>query len=144
MTDPNIRTGFAISILGTSDTSSPQQGHGEVAPEQVMLAALIEIRDHWANQYDHPRKSGPMYAGPYGIGVTDGHRACAIIAERALFRAAWSASPAISAPTIAVTILAGLSATASSVRTTGRRWTLGTWPRCLTEMILSAPPQIWK
>jgi capsule polysaccharide export protein KpsC/LpsZ len=46
--------------------------------------ALEEIRDHWANQYDHPRKVGPMYAGSYGIGVTDGHRAAAIIATKAL------------------------------------------------------------
>ncbi len=46
---------------------------------------LIEIRDHWANQYDHPRKlAHAMYAGPYGIGVTDGHRLCASIARKAL------------------------------------------------------------
>jgi len=49
-----------------------------------LRAALVEIRDHWANQYDHPRKESEMYRGPYGIGVTDGHRACTIIAERAL------------------------------------------------------------
>ena len=47
-------------------------------------AALREIRDHWANQYDHPRKQSPMYEGPYGIGVTDGHRAAAIIAIRCI------------------------------------------------------------
>lgn len=47
-------------------------------------AALEEIRTHWANQYDHPRKENEMYRGSYGIGVTDGHRACTIIAERAL------------------------------------------------------------
>ena len=47
-------------------------------------SALAEIRDHWANQYDHPRKQSEMYAGSYGIGVTDGHRACAIIARRVL------------------------------------------------------------
>lgn len=46
--------------------------------------ALEEIRDHWANQYDHPRKDNEMYRGSYGIGVTDGHRACAIIARRGL------------------------------------------------------------
>jgi len=49
-----------------------------------MKQALEEIRDHWANQYDHPRKQTPMYQGSYGIGVTDGHRACAIIAKKAL------------------------------------------------------------
>lgn len=49
---------------------------------ETMRAALLEIRNHWANQYDHPRNE--MYAGSYGIGVTDGHRACAIIARRAL------------------------------------------------------------
>lgn len=49
-----------------------------------LRTALEEIRDHWANQYDHPRKDAEMYRGPYGIGITDGHRACAIIAEKAL------------------------------------------------------------
>jgi hypothetical protein len=49
-----------------------------------LRAGLEEIRDHWANQYDHPRKEAEMYRGPYGIGVTDGHRACTIIAERVL------------------------------------------------------------
>lgn len=49
-----------------------------------LRAALEEIRDHWACQYNHPRKQGPMYAGPYGIGVTDGHRAAAAIARKAL------------------------------------------------------------
>ena len=46
--------------------------------------ALAEIRDHWACQYDHPRKRGDMYSGPYGIGVTDGHRAAASIAQTAI------------------------------------------------------------
>lgn len=50
----------------------------------ILRKALEEIRDHWANQYDHPRKENEMYRGSYGIGVTDGHRACAIIAEKAL------------------------------------------------------------
>ena len=49
-----------------------------------LRAALIEIRDHWACQYDHPKKSGEMYAGPYGIGITDGHRWAANIARKAL------------------------------------------------------------
>ena len=49
-----------------------------------LRAALAKIRDHWANQYDHPKKQSPMYEGMYGIGVTDGHRACAAIARRAL------------------------------------------------------------
>lgn len=55
-------------------------------------AALVEIRDHWALQYDHPRKQSEMYQGSYGIGVTDGHRACAIIARKALGEAEDSAS----------------------------------------------------
>jgi hypothetical protein len=50
-----------------------------------LRCALIEIRDHWANQYDHPRKEGNrMYDGPYGVGVTDGHRAASAIARAAL------------------------------------------------------------
>jgi hypothetical protein len=49
-----------------------------------MRQALIDIRDHWANQYDHPRKENAMYDGPYGVGVTDGHRAAAQIARRGL------------------------------------------------------------
>lgn len=53
-----------------------------------LRAALKEITEHWACQYDHPNKQGPMYAGSYGIGVTDGHRACAIIAEKALVQLA--------------------------------------------------------
>ena len=51
---------------------------------EALEAALREIRDHWANQYDHPNKEHEMYRGPYGIGVTDGHRACANIARAAL------------------------------------------------------------
>lgn len=47
-------------------------------------AALVAIRDHWACQYDHPRKLSEMYSGPYGIGVTDGHRCAADIARKAL------------------------------------------------------------
>lgn len=47
-------------------------------------AALQEISTHWANQYDHPRKENEMYRGSYGIGITDGHRACKIIADKAL------------------------------------------------------------
>jgi hypothetical protein len=50
-----------------------------------LRAALVEIRDHWANQYDHPRKlANRIYDGPYGVGVTDGHRAAAQIARKAL------------------------------------------------------------
>jgi hypothetical protein len=52
--------------------------------ERRMREALERIRDHWANQYDHPRKESEMYRGSYGIGVTDGHRACAAIARAAL------------------------------------------------------------
>ena len=47
-------------------------------------SALISIRDHWACQYDHPAKLTPMYEGPYGVGVTDGHRAAARIAVSVL------------------------------------------------------------
>lgn len=67
------------------DRLSDGELYGKLAAEiERLRAALIEIRDHWANQYDHPRKESAMYAGPYGIGVTDGHRAAAIIAARAL------------------------------------------------------------
>jgi hypothetical protein len=62
-----------------------QWQYDELTEEIAKLrAALTEIRDHWANQYDHPRKQTPMYDGMYGIGVTDGHRAAADIARRAL------------------------------------------------------------
>jgi hypothetical protein len=50
---------------------------------RTMLAALKEIATHWANNYDHPE----MYRGPYGVGVVDGHRACAIIARAAIAQA---------------------------------------------------------
>jgi hypothetical protein len=50
----------------------------------LAMEALLDIKNHWANEYDHPRKQTEMYRGSYGIGVTDGHRACTIIAERAL------------------------------------------------------------
>lgn len=51
---------------------------------QILIDALQEIKTHWACQYDHPKKLSPMYSGPYGIGVTDGHRCAANIAEAAL------------------------------------------------------------
>jgi len=54
------------------------------ARAERLRVALEAIANHWANQYDHPNKSGPMYEGPYGIGVTDGHRACTTIARKAL------------------------------------------------------------
>ncbi len=58
----------------------------KLAEENARLRnALIEIRDHWCCQYDHPKKlAHARYAGPYGIGVTDGHRLCAFIARKAL------------------------------------------------------------
>lgn len=46
--------------------------------------ALVEIRDHWATDYDHPKANSEMYRGPYGIGIVDGHRACAAVARAAL------------------------------------------------------------
>src|SRR5258706_8333993 len=73
-----------------ADHDRTQEGHTHMnkKTECTIFArykqALEEIRDHWANQYDHPRKQTPMYQGSYGIGVTDGHRACAIIAKKAL------------------------------------------------------------
>lgn len=70
-----------MSIIDSTDLDELRD---KVADADKFRAALIEIRDHWANQYDHPRKQGPMYAGSYGIGVTDGHRAAAIIARKAL------------------------------------------------------------
>lgn len=50
----------------------------------VMKRALEEIRDHWATDYDHDKANTEMYRGPYGIGIVDGHRACASIADQAL------------------------------------------------------------
>jgi hypothetical protein len=49
-----------------------------------LVKALRDISSHWANQYDHPRMQNPLYAGPYGTGVVDGHRACKRIADEAL------------------------------------------------------------
>ena len=49
-----------------------------------LVAALKAISTHWANQYDHPNMEAPMYQGLYGTGVTDGHRACKAIADKAL------------------------------------------------------------
>jgi hypothetical protein len=46
--------------------------------------ALMDIRDHWATDYSHPKANTEMYRGPYGIGIVDGHRACANIARAAL------------------------------------------------------------
>ncbi len=65
-----------------NDNTDPQK----LAAENARLReALIEIRDHWCCQYDHPKKLAiAKYAGPYGIGVTDGHRLCAFIARKAL------------------------------------------------------------
>jgi hypothetical protein len=49
-----------------------------------LIAALKAISTHWANQYDHPNMEAPMYQGPYGTGVTVGHRACKAIADKPL------------------------------------------------------------
>lgn len=46
--------------------------------------ALREIADHWACAYDHKYANTEAYRGSYGIGITDGHRAAAIIARAAL------------------------------------------------------------
>ena len=51
---------------------------------QRLRRALAEIRDHWACQYDHPMKQEARYAGPYGVGVTDGHRSASFMARIAL------------------------------------------------------------
>lgn len=74
------------SLSGTRAITPEASDFLHDAAEEIerLRAALVEIRDHWANQYDHPRKDAEMYRGPYGIGVTDGHRACAIIATKAL------------------------------------------------------------
>jgi hypothetical protein len=50
----------------------------------IARKALEEVSQHWAIQYDHPRKENEMYHGSYGIGVTDGHRACKVITDAAL------------------------------------------------------------
>lgn len=65
--------------LAAAEARETQYFNGWKASEAklwVAEAALEEIKNHWANQYDHPRKENEMYRGPYGIGVTDGHRAC--------------------------------------------------------------------
>ena len=55
-----------------------------VNAHDYLVAALRAISSHWANQYDHPNMEAPMYQGPYATGVTDGHRACKAIADKAL------------------------------------------------------------
>lgn len=70
-----------INLIQNSLTEPDDTLQARVAQ---LTKALEDIRDHWANQYDHPRKENEMYRGSYGIGVTDGHRACTIIAERGL------------------------------------------------------------
>ena len=49
-----------------------------------MRDALERIRDHWASNYDHQFADTEAYRGSYGIGIVDGHRACASIARTAL------------------------------------------------------------
>ena len=54
------------------------------AETRRLRIALEEIAKHWAISYDHPLSETEIYKGPYGIGVTDGHRCCAKIAREAL------------------------------------------------------------
>jgi len=61
-----------------------KQWRAAEARAERLQEALERIANHWANQYDHPNKNWPMYEGPYGIGVTDGHRACTAVARKAL------------------------------------------------------------
>lgn len=89
MTDTESKTGRELDLEALTRPGGLVPVDVETTAQLVrrvlrLTTALEEIRDHWANQYDHPRKQGPMYAGSYGIGVTDGHRACAIIATKAL------------------------------------------------------------
>jgi hypothetical protein len=55
-----------------------------VNANDYLVDALRAISSHWANQYDHPNMQNPIYQGPYGVGVTDGHRLCKAIADKAL------------------------------------------------------------
>lgn len=65
--------------------SPPMRNDGPLsATLDIYAQALAEIRDHWATDYNHPKANTEMYRGPYGIGIVDGHRACAAIASRAL------------------------------------------------------------
>jgi Lar family restriction alleviation protein len=79
----------SCAAYGQSSTASDEDAIAEwnrrTDPvREAPVEALEKIENHWACQYDHPRKQGEMYAGPYGIGITDGHRAAALIATAAL------------------------------------------------------------
>lgn len=63
-------------------TAAPHQQIAE------LRKALEQIAKHKFNSYE-TLEGKPAYAGSYGIGVVDGHRACTIIAKAAL-----SSSPA--------------------------------------------------
>lgn len=90
----DIDPAACVAAWGTWNRRAPQDEAGaEGSPGATnnptdritaLEEALREIRDHWACQYDHPRKQGDAFKGPYGTGVTDGHRAAANIARRAL------------------------------------------------------------
>jgi hypothetical protein len=74
-----------------NDSSLPQTAGPQVpiAPKADshtpdLVAALSEIANHWACDYDHKHANTEAYRGPYGIGIVDGHRAAAIIARAAL------------------------------------------------------------
>jgi hypothetical protein len=76
---------------GGDDSSLPKTAGPQVpiAPKADshtpdLVAALSEIANHWACDYDHKHANTEAYRGPYGIGIVDGHRAAAIIARAAL------------------------------------------------------------
>ncbi len=84
MSGTRSQQGEELDIAESTIKDLNAQLAAERAKRERMEEALVEIRDHWACQYDHPRKNTEMYRGSYGVGVTDGHRAAAIIARAAI------------------------------------------------------------
>jgi hypothetical protein len=86
MTDDAMRASARLAVEGhlKSQQQIKEERDRWMADAIRYRTALLEISNHWANEYDHPKKESEMYRGSYGIGITDGHRACKIIADRAL------------------------------------------------------------
>jgi hypothetical protein len=79
---------FGASIMQSSSREEAEANAALIVSavnfHDQLIAALKAISTHWANQDDHPNMEAPKYRGPYVTGVTDGHRACKAIADKAL------------------------------------------------------------
>lgn len=86
-------------LIGGSIILEQEAGRVTQIPERTeedrMRYALTKIATHWAINYGHKYSNNPMYRGPYGIGVTDGHRACALMARMGLGLSEGEAVPQI-------------------------------------------------